>query len=375
MLEYPWRPYNTLRINREASDKIFREYFQNRHDLDPLIPLACEWAIDDYLFHQINDTIHLSVQNSLQHTINRETLALARDRIPASAQNDKTLQFLIAFLYEKDLGFEDYVQQVKDSVYLSPRGYKATYDPYRVIRFIDKCSENAIEIVNVLSTARSKIGNFAEDSDFVRNWALINLGKKTGLEVTANNNPFMVGLIQNNWRQFSRLIANQSIKLERLNGLKEASVTTRATGRDDVTIVAKNGPSEVKIKTSNTVWGPAFVLAKDASRVITKAEMQYDIVSVPILLPIVKRELPDITDLNVAVTESVNLTDLFDGIRFNITAVSADTDKVTVSVNSRQSSMGVTGVAVGTSKVTVTATNEAGATSVDFDVTVSAASD
>ena len=374
MLQYPWKPYNTLSNNKDAFDKIFTTP-SSLDDLDLLIPLACEYIIDSHLHHQINDVIHLSVQNALKHTINKETLALARDRIPVSSQDDKTLQFLIAFLYEKDVGFESYVKELKDSIVLYGNAYRVTYDSVRDARFIDKCSKNATEIVNILSTARSKIGNFAEDSDFVRNWALINLGKKTGLKVTANNNPFMVGLVQNNWRQFSRLIANQSIKLERLNGLKEASVTTRATGRDDVTIVAKNGPSEVKIKTSNTVWGPAFVLAKDASRVVTKAEMQYDIVSVPILLPIVKRELPDITDLNVAVTESVNLTDLFDGIRFNITAVSADTDKVTVSVNSRQSSMGVTGVAVGTSKVTVTATNEAGAISVDFDVTVSAASD
>ena len=374
MIEYPWKPYNTLRANLEAHDKVFGDGIENEEDVDREIRLACEYAIDQYLFHQVNDVIHLSVQNSLQHTVNRETLALARDRIPSSAQNDNTLQFLIAFLYEKDLGFEDYIKGIKDSIFIYRNKYRARGGYLPTINFIDKCSKSAIEIVNVLSIARSKIGNFAEDSDFVRNWALINLGKKTGLEVTANNNPFMVGLIQNNWRQYSRLISNNSIKLERLNGLKEAPVHARATGRDDVTIIAKNGPSEVKIKTSNTVWGPAFVLAKDASRVVTKAEMQYDIVSVPILLPIVKRELADITDLNVAVTESVNLTDLFDGIRFNITAVSADTDKVTVSVNSRQSSMGVTGVAVGTSKVTVTATNEAGAISVDFDVNVSAAS-
>ena len=376
MLQYPWEPHNTLRSDRSNYSKLFSKGLDNLDNIDEVIKSACSYVIDYNLNYQINDTIHLSIQNALQHIdddddLSTETKALARDRIPSSAQNDKTLQFLIAFMYEKDIAFDNLVESIKGRIYFSARKnkYFAQFHQIEIDSFLDECGENASEIVEILAIARSKIGNFAEKSDFIRDWALINLGKKTGLEITANGNPFEIGLDGDN-REYSQLLANQSIKKERLQGLRVVTLRRRSTVADDVTITAKNGPSQIRIKTSSTVWGSPFVLAKDASRMITKTEMAYDIESVPILLPVAKREMLDITDLNVGVVESVNLANLFDGIRITITATSADTDKVTVSVNSSQNSMGVTGVAVGTTKITVTATNEAGATTVDFDVTV-----
>ena len=71
----------------------------------------------------------------------------------------------------------------------------------------------------------------------------------------------------------------------------------------------------------------------------------------------------------------MSLEDLFDGIRFNIAISSEDTGKVTVALSSNQHSMRVVGVAVGTVNITVTATNEAGSATVNFNVTVSAASE
>ena len=224
-----------------------------------------------------------------------------------------------------------------------------------------------------MRTARSKVGKLVQDSDFIRNWALIDLGEKTGLQVTANGNPFNIGVIQNDIRKYFQLLVGESVMMERLKGLQVITNPNRVVSPDNVTIVAKNGPSEVRIKTSETVWGSPFVLAKDASRIVTTAEMAHDIESTPILVPVAKRELSDITDLNVSVTESVNLENLFDGIRINITAVSSDTGKATVTLSSSRNTMRVVGVAVGTSKITVTATNEAGDVSVGFDVTVSTA--
>ena len=126
--------------------------------------------------------------------------------------------------------------------------------------------------------------------------------------------------------------------------MKVVALRNRVTSPDDMTITAKNGPSEVRIKTDASTWGAPFVLAKDASRTVTKAEMAHDIESTPILVPKIVRQIPDVTDLNVGVTESVSLEDLFDGIRFNIAISSEDTGKVSIGLSSNQHSMRVVGV-------------------------------
>lgn len=371
MLKYPWKPYkHTLRDSQNIQQ--IQAGTDTIEEFKKLTYTYCINQIEIRLRQIVPDIMHLTIQNSLKHTFYQETLALARDRIPASADNDQTTQFLIAFLYEKELGFPKFLEDTNSRIFLDRQSQKYKLPQLsEATKHMILWSDRAEKIVDILTTARSKIATFAEDSDFIRDWALIDLGEKTGLEVTANNNNFMVGLIQNGWRHYSQLVADQSIKLEKLSGLQVPLDQKRRAGRDDITITAKNGPSEVRFKTSITSsWAEPFVLATDTSRVLTKAEIQFDIESSPINIPIVKRQLADVS-LNVGVVESVSLTDLFDGIRFNITAVSADTSKVTVAVNQRQSSMGVTGKAVGTSKVTVTATNEAGSISVDLNVTVS----
>ena len=374
MLQYPWEPHKSILQNYDSYAKLTWYGVDNLDNIDQLIREYCIYYIDTSLQPQINDLIHLTVKNGLNHTQNRDTLALARDRIHSSIADDHTLRFLIAFLYEKQVGFSHLVTTARNKIALDIRSQKYKMTNYLELnKIVLEWGENANKIVEIMRTSRSKVGNLTEDSDFIRNWALIDLGKKTGLEVTANGNPFNIGLVRNNLRGYHQLLVSQSTMMERLQGLQVIPNPNRVVTPDDVTITAKNGPSEVRIKTDASTWATPFVLAKDESRIITKAEMAHDIESTPILIPTVLRQLPAITDLNVAVTESVNLTDLFDGIRTNITAVSSDTNKVTVAVNSRQSSMGVTGVAVGTTKVTVTGTNEAGAVSVDFDITVTAA--
>ena len=370
MLKYPWKPYEHTYTDARNIERI-QAGTDTVEDFKKLTRVYCINQIEIRLRQIVPDLIHISIQLASKHDLNIETVALFEPRIPDSVDNNQTTQFLIAFLYEKELGFPEFLEKTNSTIYFDRQSQKYKI-PSRsqAIEYMILWSNRAEKIVEILTTARSKIAIFAQDADFIRDWALIDLGEKTGLEVTANNNNFMVGLIQNGWRHYSQLVADQSIKLEKLSGLQVPLDDDRRAGRDDITITAKNGPSEVRFKTSMTTWGDPFVLIKDASRVVTKAEMQFDIESSPINIPIILRQLADVS-LNVGVVESVSLTDLFDGIRFNITAVSADTSKVTVAVNQRQSSMGITGKAVGTSKVTVTATNEAGSISVDLNVTVS----
>ena len=212
MLQYPWEPHNTLRSDTFIYRQLFGNGVPNLDNIDEQIKSALAYMIDYNLEYQINDTIHLSIQNALRHisTLSRETRALARDRIPSSAQqNDQTLQFLIAFMYEKEIAFDDFVEFIKGKLIYDnrTRGYYISRAGNKLYEFIDNCSENASEVVEVLAIARSKIGNFAEKSEFIRDWALINLGKKTGLEITANGNPFEVGLDGDN-REYSELLAN-----------------------------------------------------------------------------------------------------------------------------------------------------------------------
>ena len=375
MLQYPWEPHFTTYNDRIISNALHRG-IDNLDNIDELVEAYCKSYVDLVLEAQINDIMHISIQNALKNTTNQETLSLSRDRIPSSVQNDDTLRFLIALLYEKQLGFPEYIQYVRNKVGLDPRrGKYKLLSSGSVSPFMKKWVDRATKIVEIMKTGRSKVGALVEDSDFIRDWALIDLGEKTGLEVTSNGNQFNIGVVQNNVIQYFSLLAGQSVMMERLKGLKVVALRNRVTNPDDMTIVAKNGPSEVRIKTDASTWGAPFVLAKDASRIVTKAEMAHDIESTPILVPKIVRQIPDVTDLNIGVTESVSLEDLFDGIRFNIAISSEDTGKASVGLSSNQHSMRVVGVAVGTTNITVTATNEAGSATVNFNVTVSAASE
>ena len=128
MLQYPWEPHNTLRSDTFIYRQLFGNGVPNLDNIDEQIKSALAYMIDYNLEYQINDTIHLSIQNALRHisTLSRETRALARDRIPSSAQqNDQTLQFLIAFMYEKEIAFDDFVEFIKGKLIYDnrTRGY------------------------------------------------------------------------------------------------------------------------------------------------------------------------------------------------------------------------------------------------------------
>lgn len=103
MPNYPWHPHTTDstslithidQIIYQASDVQLtteEEAVEARHEL-------IQWYVDLYLTPQINDALHLAIQNSLEHTSDVDTQALADARIPSDATNDDTLRFSIAFL-------------------------------------------------------------------------------------------------------------------------------------------------------------------------------------------------------------------------------------------------------------------------------------
>ena len=227
-----------------------------------------------------------------------------------------------------------------------------------------------------MEDAVDKVGGpLAQNADFIRNAALIDLSEKTGLQLTSKANAisFNIGETSDQGNTISRtLAANTSFFMEKANDFRVAG--TRANNTDTLVLTSKNGPNEITVTTGSTIV--KSVLAKDATKTLINAELMGSVVTTqPIEVPTSTRELPDITDLEVAEVQSVNIDGLFTGIRVNKTAVSSDISKVTVSVNEGQTSMGITGIAIGTTTVTVTGTNEAGAVSVSFDVTIIAASE
>ena len=378
MLQYPWHPHKTLYTEENASSSYFRRRtFKTLTEAKIYQELGIQNCITNTLKYQINDVIHLAVRNSVRHVTDPETNSLVTNRIPSSANHDNTLRFLIAFLYEKQLGYSEILKyvpitEIPSSIYR----YRVNFIARKMYLEVVKWNSRAGKIVEIMEDASNKVGSaLAQNPDFIRNAALIAVGDKIGLELTtkANAISFNIGETSDQGNTISRtLAANTSFFMEKASDFRIAG--TPANNTDTLTLTSKNGPNEITVTTNRIPV--KSVLAKDASKVLITAEVQGSVVSTkPIEVPTTTRELPDITDLEVAEVQSVNIDGLFNGIRTNVTAVSADISKVTVSVNEGQTSMGVTGVAIGTTTITVTGTNEAGTASVSFDVTIIAASE
>ena len=372
MLNYAWKPHTTTRqdlhdlwLARDTGDT-------DKSKIEAATEGYVNHIIDDQSSFKINDVAYLAIYSGLRHTTNRDTLGLAGDRIPQDNTLDQTVSFLIAFLHERNIGMPPLIDVIKESIQLKPGTNRYVVTAHRPItNALDAWTARADKIVELMQTARSIVGHFAADAEFMRDWAMVDLGEVTGLEVATGQNPVLLGFIRHNNIVSNRMASSGSTKLIKLKGLWQppASRQYRYYGTDTVTVTAKNGPSQIRTKGVGGTWSNWMVLAKDASRTFTKAEMKYDIESLPILAPTALQELPDLT-LAVGVTESVDLQGLFQGLNLVISAVTADSGKSTVQINRTQTSMGVSGIAAGTSKITVTGTNEGGSTTVEFTVTV-----
>ena len=102
MLGYPWEPHKSIHLNNLNRQLIpAPRAYKTRTQAAEYREELAQYNIDRSLIHQINDGLHLSIQNSLNHITNTETRSLANARIPSSVTHDNTLRFLIAFMYEK----------------------------------------------------------------------------------------------------------------------------------------------------------------------------------------------------------------------------------------------------------------------------------
>lgn len=375
---YAWRPHKTHVRELSAYLQGIRTGVDTLALAESLVDIYIEVDVDTHLFPQQNDVAYLAIRSALHHTTNRDTLGLATDRIPQNSTLDATLSFLIAYIHERDVGMPALKAHVKTLIRRQHGKYIVPVTTTEARNATELWVTRADRIVELMQTARSKVGHFAADAEFMRNWALVDLGEATGVEVKTGNNPVQLGFYRAAAGTVNRYrMASQSItKLIALRGLwrPPASREYRYTGTDTVTVTSRNGPNRIRVKTGQDTWGAWQTLLEGASRTFTKAEMRYDIASQPIHVPAVLKTPADIT-LAVGVTESVDIDEFFSGIDVNLTAVSADTHKATVQVNQAQTSMGVIGVAAGTVTITVTATNAAGTTSVTFDVTVTEGSE
>ena len=371
-LGYAWKPHTTHLLERNDAMQLDRG-LNTLAEAQSYVKPYVQWQIDFYLTYQINDVMYLSIYSGLRHTTNRDTWGLANDRIPQDNTLDQTVSFLIAYNHEREIGERALIEKMKGELYQAGGKYRMRH-PNSLKSVITQWTARADKIVELMETARTKIGGFAAYADFMRDWAMIELGETTGLELTTMGNSVQIGydrVLTETTLEKSELQSTSSVKIVRLKGIWQTDAMRTANTTDTVTITAKNGPSQFRIKTGGT-WGRWVVLLPNSTHTFPKSQLvgsDVNIESRPILPPTVERELADVS-LNVGVTESVDIAGLFGGLNISISAASSDTDKATVQVNSSQTSMGVSGVAAGTATITVTGSNTAGNTTAEFDVTV-----
>lgn len=368
---YAWEPHKT---NRLTSDRLVSLSFgaDTLEEAEALVPDYVHGKIDQSVWSQINDVMYLSIYSGLRHTMDIDTQGLASDRIPSNNTADKTLRFLISYIHEKHLAIPNLIEKIKSEVVLQRGKYRIT-NHNTVVNANRLWTARADKIVDIMETARSKVGGLAAKAEFIRNWALVDLGQKIGMEVTAARNNINIEFTDprdSNTKTTSQLLANKTMKVAKLENVKLPPAGQRNNETDTLTITSKNGANLYNIKDSNGNWGLDNQLAEEASKTFTFAEATYGIRSRPILPPWIFRELSDQT-LDVAVVQSVDLDVTFGGVLLTVAASSDDEGICTVVVTEHGSGLAITGVAAGTTTITVTATNPSGSISTTFDVNVS----
>ena len=379
-LKYPWTPHKVLYENRLESRNALYPGADTREEAERACEPYLKYIIDTTLLSQINDTIHLTIQNSLNHTTNANTLALSNTRIPTGAFNEDELRFLIASAYEIEIEFPGLLQQMKDRVAYNDSDQKYQLDRTFFLQpIIHTWNERAVKIVELMKWFEANIPTLASYVNFIRESAMVQLGEKIGVKVQTSSDPVVLNVhTDQGIPTYHTMPANSIVYVSTLNGLRNVAGAAR-TSRP-ATLTGVNGASLVHSKTiSGTPQhllltdNPDHLLNKDATYQLTYALQQWNVYSSIIASPTVLRILSDVS-LDTGVTESVNIAALFRGDRMTITAESDDTDKVRVQLNSTKTSLGVIGVAAGTATVTLTGTNPSGSVSTTLEVTVTEAS-
>ena len=371
MLEYPWTPHETVAFEY-AGTAATRE--QLVKDVKNYVATLTNQSKD----YQIDDLIHMVIQNGLRHVPETEivTLALANARIPDVARTTyDTLRYLIAYQYEKDLGVKRIIAERIANIVYQPR-----YSEYAVslsdtgaeIRRSHKIwSQNASGIVEIMKVWES-ITSFASlltesNVEIVRAAGRVKAGNLVGAKFETTGNPFL-WRIRDNPILTATTPINTEVITRNAARIQIENPDSLVNQTDGIKVTALNGA--VKITWRGTTG--ETILTKDSEQTIPLSEFQSKIILQLDMIdaPKVIGSIANITNFNVGVTESVSLTNLFEGERLTITASSSDTTKATVQVNQTQTSMGVIAKGVGPASITVTATNETGAAKIVFHVAV-----
>ena len=321
--------------------------------------------------------VKIELLNARPHA-NSATNALFLATIPAELTIEPELRYFAAFKRETQLEYQNLLDEAFYEI--RPTGPYWTYNSNSIVfSWAVESHRRCDGIVDLMARLESivALSSLASNPDFVRNSVLVSIGPVprigkyilqplTGVEITSSTNPvsLKIGAITQrlSYPPATTLAMRQFHRLGNVGTNYQINQTAGAT------IVSKNGPNLITVGTTSAV------LAKDASRILSFADLGQGVRSTPIDLPVATRSLPDIT-LEQAEVESVNLEGLFSGIRFTTAVTTSDSSKVTVAKSTSGSTMGVTGVAIGSATVNVSATNEAGTSTVSFNVTVTAQSE
>ena len=371
MLEYPWNPHESLNIenwNFSANTK---------EEATEIIRANIHHFLFERANYHIDNIYHLSIQNAMNHVAETDivTNALANARIPSTAlTTSDTLRFLIAYQYEKELGFEEMVAIAESRVYLAHTGkYQIHFGGVssRFLPIANRWAQNAAGVTEILKawqpiTAMAPLLTQA-NADIVRRSGLIKVGNLTGMKIETLGNP-MVWRYQDSPPMAITIPVNTEVITRDFARMNQIEPGNRVNQTDGIKLTALNGPIEISWL-GNTA---TTVLVKDAEQTIDNAEFTSKVTLLlkPIDLPKAIGSLSDISSIDIGVTESVDLQNLFEGHRLNITATSSRSSVARPQVNQAQTSMGVVAVSKGRARITVTATNEAGSVSIPFSVTV-----
>ena len=368
---YAWQPHKTTQLTGDNSYQAFRGS-KTLEEAQSLVPDFVYDSLDALFNHQINDVMYLSIYSGLRHTTNANVQGLANDRIPSGNTQDKTLAFLIALIHEKHIDVHDLIERVKADIVYTRRLYRIKNTDI-LLSTVNTWTRRADKIADLTVTSRSKVGSLSAKAEFIRNWALVDLGEKIGVEATAAANNINIAYTDlSNVKTTSQLLANQTMKSIKMEDTRLPDAGDRTNETDTVTITSRNGANFYNIKDSTGNWSSDSVLNEDISKTFTFAEAAYGIRTRPIIPPTVFQDVDDQT-LAVAVVQSVSLDMTFTGVLLTTTVESSNEGVVTAIVT-RDGNLAITGVDAGSATITVTATNPSGAISTTFDVTVTEAS-
>ena len=380
MLRYPWIPYSTIYYDDSPGNDLVNRGLATRQEALDLVNPYLEFAIDFSLISQVNDVIILTVQNSLTHTANTKYSIFSKcQNSRYLLPEDDTLRFLIAFLYEKQLGFLKLSQDAKAAIF---------YDSSKQLFFLPRSfdldtpmntwNKRAVQITQEMKRleTNSNMAILAGYPEFVRDSALVQLGEKIGVEIQTSNSPITLKVLDNNGVPHYPVIpANQKVYASRILGINNTGLSADQTY--PVTLTGKNGASLISSYSGESyvsrTKNPDYLLQKDGTYLLTYSLMRHGVTSTIVPAPTVLKQLNPTSSVQVYVTESVDLRGLFGGDRLTITATSSNTDRVTVQVNQAQTSLGVVARSIGTAQIRITAVNPSGSATETFGVTTTPA--